>query len=286
MSGSERLLENAEAVISVLVENTAARNGLEAEHGLSFWIQTPRARVLFDTGQGAAFSHNVAALGIPLEEAEAFVLSHGHYDHTGGLAHALDRNKAARVFLHPGATIARYSKHADGTVHSIGMPKPVRNALDAAAGRIAWTRGPVEVAAGMWATGSIPRETAFEDTGGDFFLDAQAREPDLIPDDQALWFETSKGIVVVLGCAHSGVVNTLNHIAALTGVRDFHAVIGGMHLRRASAARLAATVEALEGFHVSAVHPAHCTGGDAVRYMTERMGVRVKSCSAGVRIAI
>ena len=266
--------------ITAIVDNTA-RPDLLAEHGLSLWIETPRARVLFDTGQGAALPQNTAVLNIPLEQADAVVLSHGHYDHTGGLAHVFKQNRKARLFLHPDALHPRFSRHADQTMHSIGMPVASSQALKTVPERIVWTTKPVEVAPGIHATGPIPRTTSFEDTGGDFFLDAEGQVPDPITDDQALWIESAKGLIVILGCAHSGVVNTLEYIARLTGTRAFHAVIGGMHLNRASPARLAATTEAFARYKVALVAPGHCTGPAATAYLSEQLPGRVKPCRSG-----
>ncbi len=272
--------------ITVLAENTVHRRGLLAEHGLSIWIETPDAQVLFDTGQGLALPNNVARLKIPIDQASAIALSHGHYDHCGGLGYLLQENKAAPIYLHPDALQPRFSRHADQQMHAIGMPVDLASALEAVSERITQTLQPTRVAADIWATGPIPRVTDFEDTGGEFYLDAQGVAPDPIRDDQALWLETSKGIVVVLGCAHSGVVNTLQFIADLTGARGFHAVLGGMHLGRASPKRLAATAAALDRYGVSRLGPMHCTGMTAAVFLAEHSPGRLESCGVGEKLVV
>ena len=113
---------------------------------------------------------------------------------------------------------------------------------------------------GLFVTGEIPRQTDFEDVGGKFFLDERCQQPDPLVDDQALFFETPDGVVVLLGCAHAGVVNTMLQIERLTQGKHFHAVIGGMHLLNASPARLNATIQALRRWNVSQLVPMHCTG--------------------------
>ena len=265
--------------ITVLV-NDLADSGLTASHGLSFWIETAAGCVLFDTGQSPAFDYNVQQLATPLEAARAIVLSHGHYDHANGLPCALSRNSSAPIYLHPDARRTRYSIR-DRAPKSIGMSPVAKFALNAAKGRRVWTKGPEEVLEGVHATGLIPRRTPFEDTGGPFFLDIEGREPDSIDDDQALWIETSSGVVVVLGCAHAGVVNTLDYICALSGRSNIHAVIGGMHLASASSCRLNDTVKAFQRCSVQQVIPCHCTGEIATQYLQDRLHGRVLECTAG-----
>lgn len=128
--------------------------------------------------------------------------------------------------------------------------------------------------------------SSFEDTGGNFFLDVDGKILDLISDDQALWLKTSKGLVVVLGCAYSGVVNTLNYISKLTGACTFHAVIGGMHLGKVGLERWTATAETLTRYEVSLVVPMHCTGTQAATFLAKHLSGRVQPCGAGEKIVI
>ncbi len=266
--------------ITVVVENTASMEGLLAEHGLSVWIETPNANILFDTGQGPALPQNAAALKIPLERANAIVLSHGHYDHTGGLPHALERAPKAKVFLHPEAFAPRFSLR-DTVMRAINMPYPAEDALKSHPKNIVYTSGPMEIAPGVHVTGAIPRHNNYVDTGGHFFLDKIGVRPDPIPDDQALWLDTPAGTVVVFGCAHAGVVNTLEYISEKSGITEFHSVIGGMHLARASQERLEKTADALDRFHVKQIAAGHCTGANAIEFMARRLPGRMIPCAAG-----
>lgn len=271
--------------ITVLVENTANRQGLLAEHGLAFWIERDRRRILFDTGQGLALQHNAAALGIDLAGADEIALSHGHYDHTGGLAAALARFGRARVYAHLTAFRARFVKDHDGRVRSVGSPIESRDWLSSRVGQAIATRsGPVSMGDGVWLSGEVPRRNDFEDTGGAFYLDEACTEPDPVIDDQAMFFETAKGLVVLLGCAHAGVVNTLEHIRAATGGTRVYAVLGGMHLLGAGERRMAETVKQLSSMNTEQVGLAHCTGFSAMTRLYHELPDRCFHCVAGTRV--
>ncbi len=276
-------MNNTDLSIAVLAENTARGAGLLGEHGLSLWIETLDGCVLFDTGQGLVLPHNAKQMEIGLDGADAIVLSHGHYDHTGGLCHALRQAPKARLFLHPAALAPRYSRR-DGQAREIGMPAHAREAIQAHGASVPWTRAPTEVAPGLFVTGPIPRRNDFEDTGGPFYLDAEGLVPDPIEDDQSLWVELPAGVVVALGCAHSGVVNTLDFIREQIGRKPILAVLGGMHLGSASDDRVTRTIDAFRRLEVQELRPCHCTGAAATARLMTAFGDRCRPCAAGMRM--
>lgn len=257
--------------ITCLVENTAATEALRSEHGLSLLIRHGGATVLLDTGQSAAFLDNARDMGVDLSKVTHVALSHGHYDHSGGLAAALEHldalGAAPELVMHPDV-LARRSLPQDpgqsnplGLPKDLGMPEASRKALEGRDTR--FSREPVELAPGLIFLGEIPRTDPsacrllgkIERNGGE--------EDDGILDDSGLALVTPNGLVVVTGCAHSGVINTAEHARRVTGVREILAVVGGLHLKGAGADLLAGN-EAWLRANARRVHDCHCTG-DALR---------------------
>jgi 7,8-dihydropterin-6-yl-methyl-4-(beta-D-ribofuranosyl)aminobenzene 5'-phosphate synthase len=155
--------------ITILVENTARGPSILGEHGLAWWIDTGTHRVLFDTGQGMALIPNAKWLGIDLARADAIVLSHGHFDHVGGLEAALAAAPRAPLFLHPRAVEAKFSgSDPKAGARRISIPFVETESFRRGNRRVVTTADSCEVAPGVWTTGEIPRANDFEDTGGPF----------------------------------------------------------------------------------------------------------------------
>lgn len=269
--------------ITTLAENTVRRPGLIAKHGLSFLIQTDRGTVLFDTGQGYALIHNAARLDVDLGKVDRIVLSHGHFDHTGGLRQVLGRIGPREVFAHPDALRPKYSVR-EGRVWAIGIPGR-REDLEEAGATFRLSESPAEILPGIVATGRIPRTSGFEQVGAHFRAGPEKDSTqDLLRDDQALIVETGEGPVVVLGCAHAGLVNTLFYAAELAGGRKFAGVIGGTHLIDADESRLRRTVETLGAFEIGRMAACHCTEFRGQVALYEAFGKRFVPHATGDRI--
>jgi len=249
--------------ITLLVENSVHRPNLAAQHGLSLHLRFNQHNILFDTGQTDLALTNARTLGIELDRIEAIILSHGHYDHTGGLAAVLEAAPRARVFLHPAAFQDKYVRYPNTPPRYMGMSDRSRQAVRLSAGGFVETPGRTKIVEGMFVTGEIPRTTACEDTGGPFFLDADGTRPDPLADDQALIIDLGRSVVLVLGCAHAGVVNTLDHVGHLTGGKPVSAVIGGLHLGSAGEERIQQTISRLQSARLDCLVPVHCTGWPA-----------------------
>jgi 7,8-dihydropterin-6-yl-methyl-4-(beta-D-ribofuranosyl)aminobenzene 5'-phosphate synthase len=273
-----------DVTVTTLVENSVNVAGLRAEHGLSFLIRIGGRKLLFDTGQTDLLLHNAQKMGLTLNDVDAVVLSHGHYDHTGGLEAICGVAPQARFFAHPGVLTSKFAANADGTSRFIGLSPGSVELLRSSEGRMTWTAKPTEVLPGVFVTGEVIRTNLFEDAGGKFFLDAGCTRPDPLLDDQALYLDTARGLVVILGCAHAGVVNTLAYIRDLTGNRPFHAVIGGMHLLTARPERMKATLEALQRWEPDRIYPAHCTGIAATARLWSTFPESCSGCPVGTSL--
>jgi 7,8-dihydropterin-6-yl-methyl-4-(beta-D-ribofuranosyl)aminobenzene 5'-phosphate synthase len=269
--------------ITVLVDNKAD-DDLVAEHGLSIWVETEAGRILFDTGQGNALPANAKALGIHLDQADTLVLSHGHYDHTGGIPHVLKQSKKIEVYCHPSVVLPRYSIR-EGIVKPINMPQDVRFILQTLRpSRVHWVSEMIALSEGIGLSGPVPRSTSYEDTGGPYYCDKTGHTADPIDDDLALWLRTGDGLVVIAGCCHAGLVNTLNHLRQVSGVPTIRAVIGGYHLLHASDHRIACTISALRSLAPRMLVPCHCTGDRAVHALEEAFGDLVQAGHAGMTL--
>jgi len=246
--------------VTVLVENMAGDPSLLGEWGLSFLIETGKHRILFDTGGGRTLFENARALKVDLTKLDAIVVSHGHFDHTGGLEKALETSGPVDLFIHPAAFAPRYFKGRERVLREENGIS--RDALRSKARGFHETAAPALVREGVMVTGQVPRTTDFEDTGvgGFIYLDADLKTPDLVPDDQAIFFRVPEGVVVILGCAHAGVVNTARYAMKLSGAEKIYAVMGGTHLLSASPQRMQATIEAFRQMGIERILLGHCTG--------------------------
>lgn len=270
--------------ITILVDNEAGP-GLANEHGFSAWIEAAGRRLLFDTGQGGALAVNASQLGVVLSSADALILSHGHYDHTGGVPLVVAEAPTMPIYLHPAATGTRYAVRGRKG-RSIGMPEKTRETLEHSSRAICWVAEPLALAPAIGLTGPIPRTTSYEDTGGPFFTDPAATRADPLVDDLAMWIRTEGGLVVVVGCCHAGLLNTLAFARQLSGEQRLRAVVGGFHLGEATEERLTRTAQALAELSPELVIPCHCTGRSAVERLRALLGNRVVPGCAGAALVL
>lgn len=275
--------------VTVLAEDSVPyESPLLGQHGVSYWLEAEREgvtrHILVDVGQNPdALLFNIEKLGVPLGLTEAVVLTHCHYDHTQGLARILEATGRADlpVIAHP--ALFRLNFLTEPFFQHVGvMRKDMPEYLEAAGGRLVPVTGPLQLMPGLCTTGEVPRVTDFEEVGIALStLDGQGRVvPDLMPDDMSLAARVrNKGVVVVTGCSHSGIVNILKHV--LEPGERVEAVIGGLHLVEAPESRIEKTVSALEGFSPSLVAAGHCTGFRAQVSLFATFGNRFSTMGSG-----
>lgn len=271
--------------LTVVVDNKAT-DGLVAEHGYALHLETPTGNILLDSGQKEALLPNMERLDIDPKKISILVVSHGHYDHTGGVTDLLRCNKELEIYLHSESLLTRYC---------LEEKPPARINMQAAAKesitnhpeeRLHWLNNPIDLSDAIGITGTIPRINDFEDTGGKFYLDPEGREIDTIVDDMAMWLRSPDGLIVCVGCCHSGLVNTLTHIIAQAGEKRIALVIGGLHLLNSSDERLTKTVEALRNFDISRLIACHCSGESTANFLNSHLDAEVSSGYAGLVIEV
>ncbi|MGA2122055.1 MAG: MBL fold metallo-hydrolase [Methanoregula sp.] len=252
---------------------------LLAEHGLSCLVRVFAGRsehaILFDAGLSRdCLFHNTREMGLDLSAVEAVVLSHGHFDHTGGLAEIFcGAGRQVPLIVHPDAFLRRrLNNPAKGPVE---LPQLDAVALKKAGADILRRKEPSTLAAGhLLVTGEVERTTPFEKglPGMEAYVDDRWT-PDPIRDDQALVINVrGRGLIVISGCAHAGIINTVEYARKITGVENVHAVMGGFHLTGPLFEPvIQPTIDAMKRIDPAYVVPMHCTGWKAINRFAEEM---------------
>ena len=275
--------------LTILCENSVDRvspYGLLGEHGFSCHIQTPAGDFLFDTGGGMTIMNNAKLMGIDFTNLQGIMFSHGHFDHTGGLKQVLEKTGEIPIYAHPDLFSEHYSKNS-GKMHNIGIPWPQAE-LEKLGADFKFSATPYEVSPGLLLSGTVPRISKVE-TGDPNLLSLtklgeQITDP--LGDDLSLFINTDKGLVILLGCAHAGLLNIIDHAIKVTGEKKIYMVLGGTHLKFCSEEQMTATLNRLEELNIDKIGASHCTGLRGARMLAERFGERFFSASVGIEITI
>lgn len=267
--------------ITVLCENTAGvPKGVTGEWGLSLLLEAGERKILFDTGERGSLLNNADALKVDLKSVEALVISHGHYDHTGGMEAFLRRRGRLPVYAHPGIFTLHYKSPGDPVY--IGIPFR-QEALESLGANFIFTREPREIVPGLFFSGEIPRKTGFEKADESLFCVENGKKtiPDPFYDDISLYFVTPAGLIIILGCAHAGLVNIVEHAKKVTGIDRVYGIIGGTHLGPAPAGQQEATIKYLQDLDLQFLAANHCTGLPLISRLAGTFGSRFHFCPAG-----
>lgn len=262
--------------VTVLMDNLA-EGCLRSEHGLSLLVQTEGGSVLFDTGQTDAWFENLLACRFAPSDIKAVALSHGHYDHTGGLAAAATNAPEAKLFAHPSCFEPKYSK-STGVMRYIGMP-PESAVLQP---KFTLNRSAVELLPGITLSGEIALHRAMSDHAGRFLTGENGLRPDTFEDEQCVVVRDGNNISVLLGCAHRGVENNVLTAMEVAGVDKIGLLLGGMHLQQTGEERLSALADFLKRMKIGRVVCCHCTGLEAYKYLHAKIGPSVALGRAGM----
>lgn len=261
---------------------------LLAEHGLSLLIEVQSGAkertFLLDAGFTATGTvQNMQALNVDLARIERLVLSHGHVDHYGGLKDLLVQ-RPLPVVLHPHSFSEREVRRRDGSV--MKMPRLDEKMVQQYAGEIVATAEPYPLAEGAWSTGQIERTTDFEKGISNAFRREDGDwEPDLLLDDQGIIINVKdKGLVVISGCAHAGIINTVRQAQKLTGIDKVYGLMGGFHLTGAGDEIVEKTLSELLALDPAVVVPMHCTGWKAMNAVSQALPDRFLLNSVGTQI--
>jgi 7,8-dihydropterin-6-yl-methyl-4-(beta-D-ribofuranosyl)aminobenzene 5'-phosphate synthase len=255
--------------VTVLCENTIGvpiPKGLMGEHGLSFLIEDSDS-VLYDTGQGMGIINNLGLMGRNVDAIDKIVISHGHYDHTGGLMPVLKQRKSGvPVYIHSDAFQNKiaYIETPDGNFEiPIGFQHTKKD-YEASGAEFINIDHFTKIDEHIYAISDIERPKGWKTWDVRLkYKDGEAIYDDPFDDDLSLLLETESGPVVLLGCAHAGVVEILNDLSSKTGHKEFHAVIGGTHLGSAPGDYINRAMETFKQYNVKVLGTSHCTGFQA-----------------------
>ncbi|WP_185968821.1 MBL fold metallo-hydrolase [Carboxylicivirga sp. M1479] len=265
--------------LTTLIDNKQSRKQVQCEHGLSFLLEQDGLNVLFDTGQSGKFLSNALKMGIDMSDVDFVVLSHGHYDHSGGLPEFFKLNSKAKLLVHKNTLRQRFSR-SSVMVKENGTPW--RSDLAKYLHRIVFITEDYQLAEGLNLVCSIPRREGFNAVNDRLVVkQAGAYVPDPFDDEIVLVADHGNKTLLLCGCAHTGIVNILHHVKERFNVEVFSCVAGGIHLHGCSADFILPIVNELSNFNIEKWALNHCTGAKAFQVFESYFPNKVEYMGSG-----
>lgn len=270
--------------------------GVPGEHGLSMKVEYNGRPLLFDTGQTGIFLDNADRMNIDLNEIHDIILSHGHYDHTGGLPAYLKQNHGKRIYVGRDFFERKFRKNPDGTIVYNGNPflseecreEEIFNVpfLKESAAAVHVIEDKIyQLYEGIWLVRGFKRKNDFETPDDRFLIKKNSKFfPDRFQDEIVLCLDTAKGIVLLAGCSHAGIINITETVRERFAGRPIRGIIGGTHLIHAGEERLHRTIEELKKLNPEFLAVSHCTGDDNIQRLGKEFGERFIMNITGNRI--
>jgi len=263
--------------ITIICENTVGRRVGLGEHGFSAFIEMNEEKYLFDTGAGHSVVKNSLELNKNLRTLKKIFLSHGHFDHTGGLPEVLKLTGKVDVHAHPSVFLDRIHliKENEKEIKKfVGLPYK-KKYLESLGANFIFNTNFIEVEKGVFLTGEVPRKTPFEKPDPVLFAEIDGKiSQDVFSDDQSLILDSERGLILILGCAHSGMINIINDVTERTGKDKFYAILGGTHLDFLTPEQLEDSIKTLKKIKIERIGVCHCTGMRAAFRLQQEFGDR------------
>lgn len=268
--------------ISILTENTVYKRGFIGEHGLSLLIETKGRKFLFDTGQTRVFARNAEILKEELTRLDGIILSHGHYDHCGGLGNWLEEEQkgvSCPIYVNERAFEKKYTKNPkNNQMRYIGIdwsPELCGEQLKLI------RESKQQIAENVFLLSQIPYRVSFEPAPGLFYQDEAGTIADSMADEQLMVIREEKGLLVFAGCAHPGIINCLSYVRESFSGEHIYGIFAGMHLKNCPRERLELTIQELKKINAEVVVPMHCTGILGIAAIKEQLGDNCVLAEAG-----